>query len=175
MRISSSHRSRRASATSSILPTAGALLIVFVGFYFAVRWFRSDTTPVAEVVSIENIAPAKILAEAVVPEAALFGPDGSSGVARRSEAGGVFSIAVRADLPEIDRTSMHYEGWLLRKSPYDFFSFGEMVTDDEGMFIVSWEGKQGDLYVDYNEVIVTREVSDGNPDPSTHVLKGVFE
>lgn len=174
MRVSSSRRSRSGSG-ASLVPTIGALLLILGVFYVAARWFRADAVPVTEVAAITDVLPAVESLQAFVPEAALVGPDGSSGTAHRSMAGGIYSIALSARLPEIDRARTHYEAWLLEQSPYHFFSLGEMVTDETGAFIVRWEGKLGEEYLDYGEVIVTREANDANPDPSTHVLRGVFE
>lgn len=171
----SSRRSRTSS--SSFAPTALALLAIVIVFYLAAKWFRADAAATAPTVSSDAsvTAPLATPPTSFIPEAALVGPDGSSGTAHRTEAGGIYSIALRADLPVIDRETTHYEGWLLEQSPYHFFSLGEMVTDETGAFILTWEGKPGEDYLDYSEVIVTREANDTNPDPSTHVLRGVFE
>ncbi len=98
----------------------------------------------------------------------------ASGVAIRSTSDDRFSHSVKAVLPEIDREAFFYEGWLLRKVPFDFFSTGEMVTNSLGEFVLEWEGPLGENFNDYTKVVITLEARDGNPDPAQHILEGEF-
>jgi len=108
---------------------------------------------------------------------ALQGIDGryADGEATRAIEDERFVHTVKAVLPDIDREAYFYEGWLLRRIPFEFFSTGEMVTNEVGEFVLEWEGKSDEDYSDYTEVIITLEPYDDNPDPATHVAEGQFE
>jgi hypothetical protein len=99
---------------------------------------------------------------------------GGSGEAKRGTKDGVFYHTVTATLPEINREAYFYEGWLVRKVPFDYFSTGEMVTNKEGEFVLEWEGEEGENYEDYTEVVITLEPRDNDPSPAEHVLEGTF-
>lgn len=99
---------------------------------------------------------------------------GGVGEAKRGTKDGVFYHTVTATLPEIDREAYFYEGWLVRKVPFDYFSTGEMVTNKEGEFVLEWEGEEGASYADYTEVVITLEPRDNDPSPADHVLEGTF-
>ncbi len=110
------------------------------------------------------------------PEGSQFG--GYSATARRGADGELFALAVVADLPGIDGSAHSYEVWLVQPGVVDFFSAGTMFLREDGRFGLLWQGSlleaEQDLF-EYSEVIITREVNDGNPDPSpTHALKGQF-
>ena len=77
----------------------------------------------------------------------------------------------KVSLPVINRESEFYEGWLVRQSPFDFFSTGEMITNDLGEFVLEWAGMYDDI-LSYNNLVITREARDNNPAPSEHVAEG---
>jgi len=77
--------------------------------------------------------------------------------------------------PDIDRELYFYELWLVRDVPYDFVSAGAFVTNEEGEFVLDWEGEEDKSYADYHELVVTLQVKGGDTDPQRHVAKGDFE
>ena len=95
------------------------------------------------------------------------------GEANRGIENKILYHTVKISLQEINREAEYYEGWLVRQSPYDFFSTGEMVTNDLGEFILEWAGEHDDI-VSYDRVVITRELRDDNPAPSEHVAEGMF-
>ena len=108
--------------------------------------------------------------------AAQFG--GYSGIARRGKEGEIYKFVAVADLPGIDPASHSYEVWLVKPGIVDYFSIGTMFGRADGRFGIVWESSlleaEDDLW-SYSEVIITREVNDGNGDPSpTHALNGTF-
>lgn len=95
------------------------------------------------------------------------------GTAERGIENGILYHTVKVSLPEINREAEFYEGWLVRQAPYDFFSTGEMVTNDVGEFILEWAGEHADVE-SYDRVVITREARDDNSAPSAHVAEGMF-
>lgn len=95
------------------------------------------------------------------------------GSADRGIENGILYHTIKVSLPEINRETEFYEGWLVRQAPYDFFSTGEMVTNNLGEFVLDWAGEHSDI-VSYDRVIITREARDDNPAPAEHVAEGVF-
>ncbi|MFA6131768.1 MAG: hypothetical protein WC702_01705 [Patescibacteria group bacterium] len=95
------------------------------------------------------------------------------GAAERGIEKGILYHTIKVSLPEINRETEFYEGWLVRQAPYDFFSTGEMVTDDDGDFVLEWAGEHSDI-VSYDRVIITREARDDIAAPSEQVAEGVF-
>ncbi len=161
------------------------VLIFIIVFVVAVAWFRSskseETPTVDSIVGVLTPEPLtdETLARAIdiySKEASLSDVRGgtSTGKAQRGTKDERYFLSVGATLPEIDRATHHYEVWLLQKIPYAYFSVGEMVTDESGAFVVEWEGERDGTYRAYTDVIVTLEASDGNLDPSEHVLEGTF-
>lgn len=123
------------------------------------------------------------VADALIPrtaiedrEAALYDVRDSLkvGVARRGVEDGKPYFEIVMNPPAIDRETHAYEAWIVRPVPYDYFSVGEMVTNDLGEFVVRWEGEKGTDVDEYTRVVVTLEAKDGNPDPGEQVIKGVF-
>jgi len=104
---------------------------------------------------------------------------GGSGVSRRGVSGELFTHVIVADLPAIDLETTYYEGWLVIPGVVEFFSTGEMFTREDGKWGLVWEVKLADApddLLDYREVIITRELRDGNVAPSPeHVIEGQFE
>lgn len=95
------------------------------------------------------------------------------GTAERGIENDILYHTINVTLPEINRDTEFYEGWLVRQAPYDFFSTGEMVTDDDGDFVLEWAGQHADI-ISYDHVIITREARDDNVAPSAHVAEGGF-
>lgn len=170
-----------------IVGTVGAILILIIIFGVAVAWFRASKKTPEEMVFVESIAdvltPESVSLNAIEEgvdtksrDAILYSnTDGAEvGSAKRGAKDGAFYHSAKATLPEIDREAFFYEGWLVRKVPFDFFSTGEMVTNDDGEFVLEWEGEEDEDYSGYTQVVLTIEPYDGNPDPGDHVAEGEF-
>ena len=95
------------------------------------------------------------------------------GTAERGIENGILYHTVKVSLPEINRDTEFYEGWLVRQSPYDFFSTGEMTTNSFGEFVLEWAGEHSEI-TSYDRVVITRELRDNNAAPSAHVAEGGF-
>jgi hypothetical protein len=156
-------------------------VVVLAGlFVYSVYEFRKPDE-VASAESAPAPAPTPVVTlTAPIPvggEAHLrgIGETQATGTAKRSKDKDVYYLRVKTNLPGIDRESQYYEVWLLRPIPYGYFSAGEMVTNDLGEFVLEWAGQEGKNYDDYSQVVITLEAKDGNPDPSGHVMEGMFE
>lgn len=97
----------------------------------------------------------------------------STGVATREIQDGLFRHTVKATLPEPAENEF-YEGWLVRNTPFDFFSTGDMVTISTGEYVLEWFGEKEETYADYTQVVITLEPDDGDPAPAAHILEGEF-
>lgn len=178
-------RNNRARRWGSTAITAVAVLALFVVFVLAVRWFRSE--PVAEesvVSSIADVLKPDPISQAVIDgaidtqsrEATLnwVASGERVGAATRGEKDDRYYFEMKTSLPEIDRATQYYQVWLLSRLPYDFFSLGEMVTDEEGYFVLEWEAPGIEDYSSYTQVIITLNAYDGSSDPGTHLVEGGF-
>lgn len=179
---------RRPARAGGVIVASGLAILVIAGlFAYGIWWFRFrpkttlDATPTN---TIENVmSPASISAADLAAtvagtsrEAALRDVSGgnASGTAFRDTVDGRFVVRFELSVPEIDRNALAYEGWLIRQVPYDFISIGDVITNDDGGWVLEWSGAPGTLD-GYSRVVVTRELKDGNPDPAGHVLEGEFE
>jgi len=160
-----------------------ALIIIFVG---AVAWFRSGGNDVTDQVSettsshpeINTVAsdnPKPTMLAGIVDSVELSDVSGGSGTgeAMREIEDGFYRHVVKAYLPEPNENQF-YEGWLVRPSPFDYFSTGSMVHNESGEWVLEWFGEFGQDYSDYMRVVITLELDDGNSDPADHVLEGEF-
>jgi len=99
------------------------------------------------------------------------------GTARRGTENDVFTHVVVATLPQIDHATHFYEGWLVKPGVTEFFSTGEMFPRQDGKYGLVWEVSTFDARSDLDEftqVVITREVRGGGPEPEVHVLEGDF-
>ncbi len=161
------------------------VLVLFVMFIFLVMWFRqpkdqaeNQLDSIAQVLRPDPISQA-VLNGAMDTEsrtASLFlSANGQSvGEAQRGKQNDQYFFELETSLPEIDREVFFYEVWLVRPIPYDFFSVGEMVTNDDGRFVIEWLGMKDSDYLKYVQIIVTRQKYDGSSDPQEHIAKGTF-
>lgn len=169
----------------SAAETGLVVVILFIIFVFAVLWFRQPKDEVEE--RIDSIA--QVLRPDPISEAVLNGAiDTESrtatlilqssgetvGEARRGKKDDRAFLELKATLPEIDREAFFYEVWLLRPIPYNFFSVGEMVTNEEGVFVLEWEGEKETDYSGYAKVVITRQEYDRSKDPGEHIVEGEF-
>lgn len=168
--------------TSTII-VVGVLVAFFV---YGVKEFREPEEPepsplVGSIADVLKPSPLLLSAEEQKKitgrEKAVLRPVGSDeaiGRALREVHDGVFSLDISATLPEIDREKLYYEVWLLQRVPFEFFSAGEMVTNDLGDFVLSFEGDPRGAYAGFTQVIITQERYGGPPDPGDHVAEGEF-
>jgi len=184
----SSFRSRRSQRIpyKTIFGTAGIVAVLAGLFAYGVWSFRFAPKDEPAAPAADSISD--VLTPSPVSTAAIAAVEGASNRARMNDVSGgsssgevsrepddgQFSVSIKASLPEIDREAYVYEAWLLRQVPYDYFSIGEFVTNDDGEWVLEWIGAAG-KYEAYTQIVVTRETKDGNPDPSGHVLEGEFE
>jgi hypothetical protein len=112
---------------------------------------------------MENIEPTSVLFAAASldrdhPDAVLQGLDGfaGKGTAHRAWKDGRFTLSIETNLvnTSIDRATTAYEVWLIRPVPYDFFSIGDMVSNNIGFFVTDWEGSAGSDVRDYTQVLI---------------------
>jgi hypothetical protein len=178
-------RQKRWRRFGSAVVTAAAVIVLFVVFVVAVKWFRAE--PVAEesvVSSIVNVLKPDPISQAVIDgaidtesrEATLYWTSTGErvGSATRGEKDNRYYFEMKTSLPEIDRELYYYQVWLLSRLPYDFFSLGEMVTDEDAYFVLEWEAQNDEDYSNYTQVIITRNVYGESSDPDVQLVKGVF-
>jgi len=166
----------RVAGTGLVL---AALVAAFIASVYLFRKSNNDL-PTQNDDTIANVltaAPVAIPAVTNSKEAVLHDltGQGASGVATRGEKDGHYYHTIKAILPGIDRASQMYEGWLVRPVPYDYFSTGEMVTNDLGEFVLEFNGDPRGEYSGYTQVVITLEAKDGISDPAAHVMEGEFE
>ncbi len=169
----------------SNIGTTMIVIGLFVVFVVAVMWFRSpkepEDNPIDSIAHVlrpdpisEVILNGAIDTESKTASLQLVGKNLAVGEARRGDKDGTFFLEVSARLPEIDREVFFYEVWLLRPIPYDFFAVGEMVTNDEGVFVLDWEGEREKDYSGYMRLVITRQEYKGSRDPQVHVVEAEF-
>lgn len=185
MSLDPSTRSRKRIRWGSAIGTAIIVLVLFVIFIVAVRWFRSEPEQEETVVtSIADVLKPDPISQAVIDgaidtqsrEATLYWSATGErvGTAARGDKDGRYYIDMKMTLPAIDRETQYYQVWLLSRLPYDFFSLGEMVTNDDGDFVLEWEAPDDEDYANYTQVIISRNAYDGSPDPEVQLVKGAF-
>ncbi len=170
----------------SAIGTGVAVVALFLVFVFAVRWFRADTSEqdnpkidsIADVLTPDPISQAVIESaidtESRIASLYLRGTGEMIGEAKRGEKDGVFYVELKTRLPEIDREKTYYQVWFLRKIPYDFFSAGEMITNDDGDFVLEWVAPDAKDYRTYTQIIITVNQYEGSSDPGAHLVEGEF-
>lgn len=178
-------RTTRVRRWGSTTLTIVVVAVLFVVFVVAVKWFRSEPAQEEEVVSsIADVLKPDPIAQAVIDGAidtqsrqAVLNWVASGervGAATRGEKDDRYYFEMKTSLPEIDRETQYYQVWLLSRLPYDFFSLGEMVTDEEGYFVLEWAAGDDEDYSSYTQVIITLNAYDGSSDPGTHLVEGEF-
>ncbi len=179
-------KSMRWEKTRSNVWTATAVILLGVVFVVAVYQFRKPdepqdeklVTPITDVF-VPTKGPLSVPEEGLFPyarQAELFSTvsGASVGYAYRGTRGGRYFVDVLSPLPEIDREKQFYQVWLVRPIPYDFFSAGEMVTNDLSQFVLTWEGEEAKEYGGYTRVVITLEAYEGPEGPHAHVVEGEF-
>ncbi len=169
----------------SAIGTGLIVIVLFVIFVFAVQWFRSSKPkPATEIDSIANVLTPEPIANEVIAKAIdtesriarlVWQKTGEMiGEAKRGTKDGNYWFEMITTLPEIDREVYYYKGWLVRQVPYDYFSMGEMYTNDDGKFIITWPGEEDEDYSSYTKIIITQHEYDGDVDPGEHLVEGEF-
>lgn len=168
------------------MSTVFIVLVLVAIFVYAVYEFRKPKEEAAPAVeTIEDVLKPSPLLVSVegssqkiedVEKADLQAvtEQGGHGLATRQIEDGIYFHTVKAALPEIDRERFFYEGWLVRKVPFDYFSTGEMFTNNLSEFVLRFEGDPRGDYEEYTQIVITLEPYDDNPDPGQHILEGEF-
>ncbi|PJA46379.1 hypothetical protein CO172_03750 [Candidatus Uhrbacteria bacterium CG_4_9_14_3_um_filter_36_7] len=193
-----SFRKKGSSDKAKLFILIVTVLVIFLSLFFVmVKWFRKTSLPepnsflsVAVPNSTnDNKSSLSLDQEIILSDLMGFG---NSGTARRytgrledtleepknkNTSLIAMNISIKAQLPSIDTQAFTYEVWLLRPSPFDFFSLGRLSQINEGIFTFEWSSSLDlkENLVDYKKIIITQEPLDANPLPSTHFLEGVFE
>jgi hypothetical protein len=179
--------SKRTKRIGSIAITAGVIVLLFIIFVVAVTWFRTSKPDPEEplVESIADVLTPETVADAIIEggidtlskTANLYhlANNVPVGVTVRGVKDDHFYIEMKTTLPEIDREAYFYEVWLVRQVPFDFISAGEMLTNDDGEFVLEWvAAEEEDDFSDYTQVVVTIESRENYAGPGEHVAEGVF-
>lgn len=180
-----SERNNHVRRWGSTAGTAVAVLVLFIVFVVAVREFR-DKEPEEEAVvsSIADILKPDPISQAVIEGAidtqsreatlAWLTTGERVGAAVRGEKDDRYYLEMKTTLPEIDREVYYYQVFLLSRLPFNFFSLGEMMTDEEGYFVMEWPAPDDKDYSNYTQVIITVNEYQGSADPGMHLVEGEF-
>jgi hypothetical protein len=97
----------------------------------------------------------------------------ASGIAKSGVIGGQYHVlATFENLPELDE-GYFWEGWAVRKFPFDFISTGKLIEVD-GEMVNLYISSDADL-IDHDFYVLTLEPDDGDPAPAGHVLEGTMK
>ena len=95
----------------------------------------------------------------------------AAGVAQAGLTDGLYNLLSEFDqLPELE-DDYFYEGWVVRKEPFDFISTGQTIKKGENEFNVF--SSDLDLTA-YDFYVLTLEPDDGDPAPAEHILEGTM-
>lgn len=96
----------------------------------------------------------------------------ASGIAKSGIFEGEYFLSVTFEnLPDLD-PGYFYEGWVVRKLPFDFISTG-VLTRTNGQWVNMYMSLDTGL-LGYPDYVLTLEPDDGDPDPAGHVLEGTM-
>lgn len=160
------------------------LLILLVAFYFFITNIRSTEPPsepmeeVAEMMTGEPSEDVTGASPASFPDALdielagdLHDVTGGEafGTARAGkDNNGYYLGATFFKLPPLE-DDYFYEGWVVRRDPFDFISTGEIKMTGGGL--VNSYSSEVD-YIDYDFYVLTLEPDDGDPAPAAHIVEG---
>ncbi|OGL63127.1 hypothetical protein A3C09_01340 [Candidatus Uhrbacteria bacterium RIFCSPHIGHO2_02_FULL_47_44] len=175
---------QRTSRSGARIPNHIHLWLMIGGFVvlFIVSVFFFRNTKPEKIVAATGILATTESSVAFSPvppptsDATLIGVSSQKAVgsAARLLENGTFHLNIRATLPGIDRESQFFQAWLVRPVPYDYFSAGELVTNDLGTFVLDWAGSADTDYNGYTDVVITLQTRNGDPDPQVHIVEGEF-
>lgn len=95
----------------------------------------------------------------------------ASGVALMDWKGGQYMLHARFEGLPATSNGDFYEGWVVRKEPFDFISTGRVV-DVRGQLVNTYLSNED--YVGYDFYVLTLEPNDGDPAPAKHILEGTM-
>ncbi len=96
----------------------------------------------------------------------------ASGVAKASFEDGTYKLlASFSDLPPLEK-DYFYEGWVVRKNPFDFISTGA-AKNMGGIYNNLYQSDQN--LTDYDFYVLTLEPDDGDPAPAAHIVEGTMK
>jgi hypothetical protein len=95
----------------------------------------------------------------------------AAGVAQAGLTDGLYSLLAELDQLLEPTGTDFYEGWIVRKEPFDFISTGKLIKRGENEFNVF--SSDVDL-TSYDFYVLTIEPDDGDPAPAEHVLEGIM-
>jgi len=188
------YRSVRPTAPAWVRTAVIMLGIFFVFLAFVALFRRQDSTNpetfirtsddiVAELtedgVATQKVAPTRETSRGIPESAPLLDVSGGSGsaIAKRVFENGFFTHTILArSLPLIETSSFHYQAWLIRPYPFDFFETSRLVYNADGSWGMIWTGETGKTYDEFIEVLITLEPNnDFDENPSANqILKGAF-
>ena len=167
------------------MSTTIVVVVLFIIFVVAVFWFRRPPEPreerinsIAEVLQPDPISQAilhgLIDTESKDATLKLLVNNKIVGQANRGTKDDHYFLSVNATLPEIDREVFYYQLWIVRPIPYDYLPVGELVTNEEGVFMIEWEAAKDQDYSGYMQLVITRQEYAGSTDPQVHIVEGEF-
>ena len=165
--------------------TTLVVVALFIFFVVAVLWFRRPheqredrIDSIAEVLRPDPISQAMLhgLIDTESRDAALklLVNNKVVGQASRGTKDDQYFLRVAATLPEIDREIFYYQLWIIRPIPYDYISIGELITDEDGVFTIEWQGEKEKDYSGYMQLVITKQAYAGSTDPQAHIIEGEF-
>lgn len=96
----------------------------------------------------------------------------ASGTAQSVYADDSYALYVSMEnLPELD-DGYFYEGWVVRPEPFQFISTGEVIEQDDGTWVNTYESATDNT--DHINYVLTLEPDDGDPAPAEHILEGTM-
>lgn len=170
---------------NSIFGTGIIVAVLIVLFVVSVIWFRRPKETIDDRVdSIADVLRPDPISHTLLNVAIdtksktsqlfLLQTGEMVGQARRGTKDDRYFFEMKSRLPEIDREVYFYNVWIVRQIPYDFFSLGEMLTNDDGDFVLEWEAQDDEDYLSYTLVVVTQQKYGESTDPQEHVVEGEF-
>jgi len=179
-------KKKQGLALGTKVGTGLVVLGLFVLFVMAVAWFRKPPESVKDPIdSIAEIMKPDPINQAILSGAIdttsenasihLMGSQEVQGSVKRGKKDDAYYLEAKMSLPEIDRELYYYMLWIVRPIPYDFLSLGEMTTDEEGNFLLTWQaGDKTENYLDYDQLVITRQRYGETTDPETKIAEGEF-
>lgn len=102
---------------------------------------------------------------------------GAHATAKRVFENGRYTHTILAQwIPDINESTFHYQGWLIRPYPFDFIATSQLIRNADGTWGMIWIDETGESYDAFIDVLVTREPNndfDENPS-SVQILRGSF-
>jgi len=111
-----------------------------------------------------NIQTVKLLA--------VDGSDSSGTAYRLIDEDKSLQHAVVASMPDLP-AGVSYEGWLVQPSPLKFFSTGVMEKNENGMWILEYNGDKMGAFPTYLTVVITKETK-VDAIPEKHIIEASF-